>query len=122
MKAFQCKMCGTCCFGKGGISVQGDEIERIADFLEITPEFFLSDYCVEKYGVFSIKTGTDRFCIFYKNGKGCLIHHVKPGVCARWPFFPALLKDRDNWEMAKDTCPGLNPECSFEDFIRESKE
>jgi hypothetical protein len=32
------------------------------------------------------------------------------------------LKDADNWEMAKDACPGINPDCSFEDFVKESQE
>jgi hypothetical protein len=31
------------------------------------------------------------------------------------------LKDAYNWEMAKDACPGINPDCSFEDFVKESK-
>ena len=122
MKPFQCKMCGTCCYGKGGISLYEDEIERIANFLETTPESFIVEFCNERYGQPSIGTGPDKFCIFFENGKGCRIHSVKPGVCSRWPFYNALLKDEDSWEMAKDACPGLNPECSFEDFLKQSRE
>jgi hypothetical protein len=32
------------------------------------------------------------------------------------------LKDAYNWEMAKDACPGINPNCSFEEFVRQSRE
>jgi hypothetical protein len=39
-----------------------------------------------------------------------------------WPFYPALLKDKDNWEMAKGACPGISPYCSFEEFVRQSEQ
>jgi hypothetical protein len=32
------------------------------------------------------------------------------------------VKDRATWDLAKEACPGLNPEASFEDFVEESKE
>jgi len=122
MKAFECKKCGSCCFGEGGIIVQDDEVDAIAASLGITPESFLSKYCRSKNGRLTILTGTDGFCIFYDQEKQCLIHPVKPSPCSLWPFYPALVKDRDTWEMAKEACPGINPECSLEEFVRQSKE
>ncbi len=121
MRAFECKMCGTCCYGKGGISVQRNEIEMIADFLKISPDSFIAEYCYEKNDRISIRTGPDNFCIFYHKKKGCLIHRFKPRPCSLWPFYPAILKDADNWETTKDACPGINPDCSFEEFVKESK-
>jgi hypothetical protein len=32
------------------------------------------------------------------------------------------VRDKETWEMAKDACPGIHPECSFEAFVRQSKE
>jgi Fe-S-cluster containining protein len=122
MKAFECQMCGTCCYGKGGIFVKADEIQRIAHFLGMKPASFVVQYCDEKGGRFSIKAGLNKYCIFYDKEKSCLIHPVKPSPCTLWPFYPANLKDAFNWEMAKDACPGINPDCSFEDFVRQSRE
>ena len=122
MRAFECKMCGECCYGEGGIYLTKDEIESIAIFLNITPISFLSDYCEVKNGRTYIKTGENGFCIFFDPEKGCFIHPVKPGPCSIWPFYPALIQDEDNWEMAKDACPGINPECPFEDFVKQSEE
>ncbi len=122
MKAFECTKCGTCCYGKGGIFVRRDEIERIADFLEMDPASFISRFCDEKYGKFSIKSGEDGYCIFFDKEKQCTIHPVNPTPCSSWPFYDALLKDPDNWESAKDACPGINPDCSFEDFVRQAEE
>lgn len=122
MRAFQCKQCGTCCFGEGGIRVEDDEAGRIAGFLGIPPEVFLSTYCYSANGRVYIGTGRDRYCIFYHPERQCLIHPVKPRPCTLWPFYPALLMDRDTWEAAKDACPGLVPDSTFEDFVRESGE
>ena len=122
MKAFQCQICGECCHGEGGIFVNKDEIKKITNFLEMTEESFLAEFCLKKGGRFSIKAGPNKFCIFYDHEKRCLIHPVKPLPCSLWPFYPAILKDVDNWEMAKDACPGINPECSFEEFVRQSKD
>jgi hypothetical protein len=121
MKAFECQMCGTCCYGKGGIFLKEDEIQRIANFLGMKPTSFFARYCDEKGARFSIKAGPNKYCIFYDKEKSCLIHPVKPSPCSLWPFYPANLKDAYNWEMAKDACPGINPDCSFEDFVKESK-
>jgi Fe-S-cluster containining protein len=122
MKAFECTKCGTCCYGKGGIFVRGDEIERIADFLGIDSVSFVSRFCDEKNGRLSIKSGEDGYCVFYNKEIQCTIHPVNPMPCSSWPFYDALLKDPDNWEAAKEACPGINPNCSFEDFLRQAKE
>lgn len=115
-------MCGECCYGEGGIHLNGEEIRRISSFLEMTPHVFMAGYCEHRNGRIYIKTGEDGFCLFYDPEKRCLIHPVKPRPCLLWPFYPALLQDRENWEMAKEACPGINPRCSFEDFIRQAKE
>jgi Fe-S-cluster containining protein len=122
MKAFKCKMCGQCCYGEGGIKVEGKEIERISRFLGKGPDAFLFRFCERRNGRSYIKTGPDGFCIFFDQEKACLIHPVKPDICSLWPFYPANVKDRETWELAKEACPGINPECSFEEFVRQSKE
>lgn len=122
MKAFECRMCGTCCYGEGGISVKENEVVRIAGFLGLPPDSFTKKFCIERDGRFSIKTGPDKFCLFYDEKKKCLIHPVKPSPCTQWPFFPAIVRDVDNWEMAKGACPGINPDCSFKEFVKQSRE
>lgn len=121
MKVFECKKCGACCQGEGGIFVLGDEIERIARFLGITAESFLSTWCHLRNRRHYINTGADGCCAFYDRERQCTIHPVKPGPCSLWPFYPALLNDRENWAMAKEACPGINPNTSFEQFRNQSR-
>ena len=121
MKAFECKRCGDCCYGEGGIHVDKKDIERIAAFLGTSPEFFVKWYCEARNGKTYVKTRRDGYCVFFDKSKLCLIHRVKPRPCLLWPFYPALLKDGETWETAKEACPGINPACPFEEFVRQGK-
>jgi Fe-S-cluster containining protein len=114
-------MCGDCCYGEGGIFLAEKEQEKIARFLGVSREGFLSRFCEQKHGRIYIKTGENNFCIFYEKGKGCAIHPVKPARCSLWPYYPANINDKDTWGMAKWACRGINRECSFEEFVMESK-
>lgn len=122
MKAFECKQCGACCQGEGGIHVRSDEAAAIAGFLTITVVDFLSSWCFFRHGRHYINTGADGFCAFFDRERQCTIHPVKPLPCTLWPFYPALLRDPDNWNMAKDACPGINPKSSYEQFRSQSRE
>lgn len=113
-------MCGECCYGEGGINVNEEEINKIALFLNISERSFVSNYCRELNGKLTIKTGPDHFCTFFDQEKACLIHSVKPNICYLWPFYPANITDQDTWEAAKQACPGINPESSFEEFVEEA--
>lgn len=120
MKAFNCKMCGECCYGVGGIFMESDEQKRIAEYLGLKLEDFLKDYTEKRNGRIYAGVGSDNFCIFFKNKTGCTIHPVKPARCELWPYFPANVSDRETWDVAKLACRGINRDCSFEDFVKES--
>ena len=113
-------MCGECCYGVGGIFMEADEQKRIAEYLDLKLEDFLAGYTEKRNGRIYAGVGSDNFCIFFKNKKGCTIHPVKPARCELWPYFPANVADRETWDVAKLACRGINRDCSFEDFVRES--
>lgn len=122
MKAFECKMCGQCCYGKGGIKVSDEAIIRISNSLDIAPEQFKSQYCESRNNQLMLVTGEDGFCIFFDQKKQCLIHEVKPEICFLWPFYEANLTDEYSWDMAKGACPGINPDTPFEEFVKQGRE
>jgi len=121
MKAFNCQLCGTCCYGEGGIYATAGEIEEIARLLDMAPAEFRSRYCEKRHGRIYLLSGPGNYCVFFDKEKMCLIHPVKPARCIRWPYFNAIVADRDNWELAKEACPGINPKCSHEQFVREAE-
>jgi len=113
---FQCRQCGDCCAGRGGIFVKPDEVEAMAALLALPVAEFSRRY-VEVSDLGPRLTVADGVCVFLMAGSLCRVHPVKPFICRQWPFLPALLVDPDELENAKTACPGLNPACTHEDFV-----
>ncbi len=105
--AFECKRCGHCCQGKGGIVLRETDVERLAAHLQMDADAFLQKYTENPHGKPLIIVGDDDFCIFFEQGKGCSVHTAKPDVCRAWPFFRGNLIDETSWEMASGYCPGI---------------
>jgi len=112
---FQCQQCGECCAGRGGIFVRPEEVAAMAALLEMDEAEFCRRY-VESSPLGNRLTIASGVCVFMEDNR-CRVHPVKPFICRQWPFFPALLVDAEEFEAAKGACPGINPECSHEDFV-----
>jgi Fe-S-cluster containining protein len=113
---FQCRQCGDCCVGRGGILVKPDEVEAMAALLAL-PETEFCRRFVEASALGPRLIAADGVCVFLMAGGLCRVHPVKPFICRQWPFLPAILMDPDELEHAKGACPGINPACSHEDFV-----
>ena len=116
---FQCQQCGDCCAGRGGIFVKPGEVEAMAALLEIPVAEFRRRY-VEASAMGPRLTVADGACVFLMAGNYCRVHPVKPLICRQWPFLAALLAHPDELEHAKTACPGINPACTHEDFVKEA--
>jgi len=122
---FTCSQCGNCCTGGPGyVWVSPEEIDRLAEFLKISPQQTVERYC-RKIGErlsFKEKRGPGGFdCVFLtdsqtapsKGGvplkrKGCSIYPVRPLQCRTWPFWPENLSGPAQWERAAVRCHGMN--------------
>lgn len=121
--AFDCRMCGHCCEGKGGIILTPKDQARLAAHLHMPVNEMLDRYAeLQDGGKFGIITGDDNFCVFFKDGKGCTVHPGRPDVCRAWPFFRGNIVDAVAWEMVQEDCPGINPDVSHEEFARQGRE
>ena len=113
---FQCRQCGDCCAGRGGILVKPDEVKAMAALLALPVPEFRRLY-VEASDLGPRLTVADGVCVFLMPGGLCRVHPVKPSICRQWPFLPAILMDPDELDNAKTACPGLNPACSHGAFV-----
>jgi len=113
---FVCRLCGECCQGVGGILVTPREIEALADFLGLSREALCREYLVDS-PLGPQVAAREGACVFLAAGR-CRVHPVKPRICRQWPFLPALLADPEEFEAAKEACPGLAPQATHEDFRR----
>ncbi len=84
---FQCKQCGCCCKSDSLIPLTLDDIFRIADFLDLCPDEFLSRYCTEVCHGNSVPMPylkRESGCPFLDDGL-CSVHFVKPLLCKYMP-------------------------------------
>jgi len=122
-KVFECRQCGTCCRGRGGIYLTFDRAKEAAALLGLSVEEFSARFTEPQYGLLSIKTDAEGYCLMLDRETGlCRIHQAKPPMCRDWPFFHGLLQDRQVFEEAKAACPGIDPESSWEEFKAWHKE
>ncbi|MGL4208248.1 MAG: YkgJ family cysteine cluster protein [Candidatus Adiutrix sp.] len=113
---FECQQCGDCCWGRGGVRLDPNEAAFVATFLGITSEELATLYLNEGPPPWDIRTGPDGFCLFHQDNGTCLIHAVKPMVCAQWPFLPSILNDESAFNDAALSCLGFVKNCGWVDF------
>lgn len=116
---FDCKLCGHCCLGSGGIVVGNKDLRRLCEHFSLTPQAFAEQWGEHRGGKLFIKCGSDGYCIFFTPGTGCGIHIAKPDICRAWPYFRGNLVDADSLELAKDFCPGIPAQQTHSEFVAE---
>lgn len=115
-EVFECRMCGHCCQGKGGIILQEHDLSRIAEWFGESEECTASRWTEAGSGKLKLRIGEDGYCVFFSQGNGCTIHSAKPDVCRAWPFFRGNLEDPVSLDLARDYCPGINKNANFDNF------
>ena len=116
---FNCTQCGYCCQGETTVSLDEQDQKRVVQALGLSEEEVREKYWRVTGNVVQMKT-VDSHCIFYD--KGCTVHRGRPWRCAQWPLHPSILSDQNNFETIRESCPGINPDISYEDFCRILKE
>ncbi|MBW2090769.1 MAG: YkgJ family cysteine cluster protein [Deltaproteobacteria bacterium] len=117
-EVFNCRRCGACCQGQGGIYIRPDDAVEIGRVLGLSADQFVRCYTEPRGERLALKTGPDGFCLMYDAEiRGCRIHEVKPVMCRAWPFYLAPLRDRHEFEIVKNNCPGIKREAGWEDFV-----
>ena len=106
-----CDTCGgACCTGESGyIWAKYPEIEKMADFLNLTIEEFASNYLKKvkhRYSLVEKQLDDNNFaCIFFNNElKECSIYDVRPRQCRTFPFWETF---KNNEKEVKNECPGI---------------
>lgn len=112
---FECKKCGHCCEGRGGIVLSPKDLARLAAHLDLDPRETAERYAEISNAKLKIRNGDDGFCIFFRRGAGCIVHEAKPDICRAWPFFRGNMEDAVSLDMARAFCPGIG-NVSFEEF------
>ena len=109
---FSCKQCSFCCCGFSGVVLLSEyDLERLAQWADVTAEQFTAMYCRwmeddqgKKY--LSLRERQNNECIFWD--KGCSAYEARPTQFRTYPFCTSVLKDRESWQKESLDCPGIN--------------
>lgn len=112
---FVCQQCGYCCQGDTTVSLDKNDQERMVHHLGMEKEEVARRFWLKKGNSIQMRT-VDGHCIFFD--KGCSIHAGKPWRCTQWPLHPSMLEDQENYEIIKESCPGINRDLSYVDFCK----
>ncbi|RLG23462.1 hypothetical protein DRN85_09330 [Methanosarcinales archaeon] len=88
---FECQGKGTCC-SEAYILVLPDEANMISEYLGVSIDDFLDEFCEiatphDSLSTIKLKTRPNGKCIFFEDDK-CRIQPVKPGECSIYPIIP----------------------------------
>ncbi len=115
IEIFHCRECGFCCHWETTVSLDPNDLNNMADFLDMPIEELKEKYLRVNNDVVQMKI-VDGHCIFF-NG-GCTIHPGKPWRCTQWPLHPSMLHDKNNFETIRESCPGIAKKVSYEMFCK----
>ncbi len=103
---FACTQCGDCCTGRPGyVWVNGEEVQRIAGFLQVSLAEFAKRYLRKVGSQVSLIEKPNGDCVFYSGG--CTVYPVRPVQCRTFPFWPEILRSEADWTEAATECPGM---------------
>lgn len=114
---FGCTQCGNCCSGpRGFVLFTPEEGRAIAARLGVSEARFLEEWTSETVRGRSLnEVGSEHGydCVFLDRERVpgmavCSIYEDRPAQCRTWPFWPGLLRSREDWVRAKRRCPGLD--------------
>lgn len=109
---FGCTQCGKCCTGAPGLVwVDDNEIQEMAEFLQITVQDFKRLYLRQRdnrYLLVELKS-RNHSCVFFKDQK-CAVYQARPKQCRTYPFWKENLASEASWKLAAEACEGINDE------------
>lgn len=114
---YDCSKCRNCCKMYKG-SIPAEDINRDAQYLEITPEQFIASYLEkDKYGLDYLTK--HKPCDFLQEDGSCKLGDCKPNSCKKYPYTdqPERLSSLLNMLDTIEICP-----VAFEIYERLKKE
>jgi len=113
---FKCTQCGRCCTGGPGyVWVTPEEMEEIAEGLELDLNTFCQRYIRKIGSRYALKEHSNWDCVFLK-GKRCTVYQARPKQCKTFPWWNDTLGSKKSWDKATEECEGINDEAPLVPF------
>ena len=107
---FECQPdCGGCCTNHDEYSyvyLENDDLEKLAAFLNLSPQAFVEGYAEVEEGYTFLKMDHPD-CPFLKD-KRCTVYAARPTQCRTFPFWGENLRSPARWTRLTCFCPGID--------------
>jgi Fe-S-cluster containining protein len=106
-----CETCrGECCRWGGYVWVTEEEIQAMAELMNLELEAFADEYVKAAYGRLSLqerlRDGEYHCCLFDRFNNRCLVYQARPEQCRTFPFWEQY---REDYSKLLTLCPGVSP-------------
>ena len=105
---FQCRQCGDCCAGRGGIMVKPGEVKAMAALLAL-PEAEFCRRFVEASALGPLLTVADGVCVFLMPGGLCRVHRGEALYLPPVAFSPGHPHGPGRTGQRQNRLPGPQP-------------
>jgi Fe-S-cluster containining protein len=104
-----CEKCrGACCRWGGYVWVTEEDIQAMADLMNVDLEAFAEEYLRAAYGRLSLqerlRDGEYQCALFDPFTGSCLVYQARPEQCRTFPYWEAY---RENCQDLLGICPGV---------------
>jgi len=109
---FSCKRCSSCCrYDAGFVFLTEKDLNKLSSALKMDINRVISAYCrwvTDRNGdeVLSLREKSNKDCILWDSG--CTVYPARPLQCVTFPFWKSIVASEQCWEIAAETCPGMN--------------
>jgi uncharacterized protein len=103
----ECSRCCTGARGPGYVWVSADDMEAIAQHLQISFDEFTRRFIRQVEYSFSLIEKPNYDCVFLEDGK-CTVYPVRPTQCRTYPFWPENMQSEKHWQKEARDCPGID--------------
>ncbi len=107
--SFKCTGCGQCCTGSPGyVWVTEEEMQNIADHVQLSLEEFCKKYVRRVGNRFALLERPKNYDCIFLQGNKCQIYSVRPKQCKTFPWWKENVSSPEAWEEAAKRCEGIN--------------
>ena len=105
---FSCQRCGRCCrIPDGIVYLTENDVQIAAEHLKISRDEFLRRYTHREHKHRVLNEFSNGDCIFFREGRGCIIYDARPEQCRTFPFWKQNLRSKEAWESVSEECSGI---------------